>query len=446
MLIDEQTLVEMNWKGLYGEAKSSITAFSNKNGFIRNSFTLTLGTAVSQGIPIILSPILTRLFAPEEFGLLAIVSSITVIISVISTGKYETVIVIARNKRDAVNLVSLSLLLSVTISVLTFLLLLFFSDLLINILNQPRLGKWIFLCPVISLFISVYLCYNEWCIRNSRFVTLAINKVVNASSITLSNVFYGFIKLISGGLVIGEITGRFITALTCIYQVTRKELFEFKVVSKSRMTFLAKKYIDCPKYILPGQFLNTFGSQVIVLLIAAFYGDTEVGYYSMTGLVLYVPATIISTAVRDVFKQRASVEFLEKKNCIEIFKKITITISIFSFFIFGILFLILPDLFSVAFGEKWRIAGEYARILCPMVFISFVSESVFGVFIVAEKMRALLFWQATYFTVNVVSLCAGYYVFKDIKIALLCFMAGKSLVHLFGLYLSYKFAKGEDAN
>ena len=102
------------------EIKSNLAAFSNKNGFIRNSFNLTLGTAISQGIPVILSPVLTRLFSPEDFGLYAIVTSITVIISALSTGKYETVIVIAEDKKDAVNLVSLSLFLSLLISGLSF--------------------------------------------------------------------------------------------------------------------------------------------------------------------------------------------------------------------------------------------------------------------------------------------------------------------------------------
>jgi O-antigen/teichoic acid export membrane protein len=423
------------------EIKSNIAAFSKKAGFIRNSFNLTLGTSVSQGIPIILSPILSRLFTPQEFGLFAIISTITIIINVISTGKYETVIVIAKTRKEAINLVALSLILSFVISLFVLILFSLFSNVLINALHQPNIKYWIFLCPLISLLISVYTCYNEWCIRNSQFVILAYNKVVNSSSISLSNVFFGVFRT-SGGLVLGEILGRTITAIFCIAEVARKKMFQFKDISILRMRILSKKYIDCPKFIMPGQFMNTFGGQAIILLIASFFGDTVVGYYSMTGIVLYVPSTIISTAVRDVFKQRATAEFNIKGNCVDIFKRITITITILSFFVFGILFFILPDLFSFAFGEKWRIAGEYARILCPMVFISFISESVFGIFIIAGKMKAVLFWQATYLSVNVLSLIIGYYLFKDIKMVLLCFMIGKSFVHLYGLYLSYQFAKG----
>jgi O-antigen/teichoic acid export membrane protein len=425
------------------EVKANIIAFSNKGGFIRNSFNLTLGTAISQGIPIILSPVLTRLFTPGEFGLYAIISSITVIISVISTGKYETVIVIARDKRDAVNLIGLSLFLSLCISLITLILLLLFPEVLINALNQPRLANWIFICPLISFFISIYICYNEWCIRKAQFVILAFNKVINSSSISFSNILFGITKLTAGGLILGEVLGRFITAIVCTYHVVKTDLIEFKTISISRMISMAKKFIDCPRFILPGQFLNTFGGQVIVLVIAAFYGDTNVGYYSMTVLVLNAPTGVISTAVRDVFKQRATIEYKLKKNCIVIFKRITLALSVIAFIIFCILFFILPDLFAFAFGEGWRTAGEYARILSPMVLISFVSESVSGVFFIAEKMKAVLYWQATYFIVNVASLVLGYYLFKDIKKALLCFMIGKSLVHLLGLYMSYVFAKGD---
>ena len=309
-------------------------------------------------------------------------------------------------------------------------------------LKQPELKHWILLSPLISFLISIYLCYNEWCIRLSHFKTLSLNKVVNASSISLSNVLFGFLKIPTGGLIFGEVLGRFISALSCIFNVFRTNISEFKAVTLSRISFLSKRYSDCPKYILPGQFLNTLGGQMVVLLITSFFGSSEVGYYSMTILVLYVPSTIISTAVRDVFKQRATAEYNAKKNCYDIFRRITLAISVFSFFIFAVLFVILPDLFQFAFGKEWRIAGEYARILSPMVFISFISESVFGVLIIAEKMKAVLIWQAEYFIVNIGSLLLGYFVFKDIKMALLFFMAGKSLVHLHSLYLSYIYSRG----
>jgi O-antigen/teichoic acid export membrane protein len=433
-------------KNILEEIKFFIAVYSNKSGFVRNSFTLKLGTSVAQGIPILFSPVLTRLFSPEEFGLFAIVSSITAIISVISTGKYETVILIAKNKKDAVNIIAISLIISLLVSLLAIILLFPFSGLIIRLLKQPRLEHWIFVCPIISFFISFYLVYNEWCIRESKFVHLSFNKIINSSAITLSNLLFGISRLTSGGLIFGELSGRFISAVSCVYSALTRDLIAFKQVTWNRMLILLRNYSSAPKYMLPGQLLNTIAGQASVLMLAAFFGDIEVGFYSMTLMVLTVPASLISLTIRDVFRQRANSDFKRDKNCLSIYRKTVKVTTVFSLLIFGFLFVIFPDLFSFVFGQKWRIAGEYARILCPSVMISFVGDSVWGMFIVAEKMKAVLKWQIQYLILTVFSLLIGYYLFKDIKMALICFSAGRSIAYLNSLRMTYSFSKGEPIN
>jgi len=420
----------------------SFSLLSRQNQFVKNSITLSIGTSIAQAIPVLFSPILARLFNPEEFGLLATVSSITAIISVISTGKYETVILISRNKRDAAGLVMLSLLLSLLISFLALIIFFFFNGVIIEILKQPRLEHWIFICPLVSFFISIYSCYNEWCVKYSMFKQLSFNKIINTTSLTLSNLILGLSKVINGGLVIGELLGRFTTALFSVLSVARTDIKSFKRISLSRIKHLAVRYRECPIYILPAQLINTLAAQLIILLISSFFGDTEVGLYSMTAMVLSVPSTIISQAIRDVFRQRANEEYKEKGNALYIYKKTTKFLFLASFLVFGILFIILPDFFAIVFGEKWRVAGEYARILCPTVMISFVAESVSGMFIIAEKMFANLVWQIVYFVVTVISLLIGYLLFKDMKFVMIFYSVGRSLVYILNISMSYRFAKG----
>jgi O-antigen/teichoic acid export membrane protein len=416
---------------------------SVRNSFVRNFFTLTSGTLVAQALPVLFSPILTRLFSPDEFGLLAIITSITAILSVISTGKYETAILIAKNQKDAATLSLVSLIISFLISVLTLIIFYFFSNTIITILNQPRLEYWIYFCPLVSFLISIYQIYNEWCIKKSQFFNLSLNKILNTGSITLSNLTFGLLKVLNGGLIFGEVIGRFITAIISVYKVLKFDLFIFKSISIPDIILILKKNIDCPKFVLPAQLINTIGGQIIVLMIASFYGETELGFFSMTVLVLSVPASVVSLAVRDVFRQRANEDYNKNQNCIIIFNKTVKVISGISILIFGVLFFILPDLFTFVFGAEWRIAGEYAQILSPMVMISFVSESVIGMFIIAKKMKALFIWQLVYAGVNAGSMLIGYLFFSEIKIALIFYVIGKSLVHLLSLIMSYRFAIGK---
>ncbi len=42
--------------------------FFPKNEFAKNVLTLITGTTTAQTIPIIISPLLTRIYSPEDFG------------------------------------------------------------------------------------------------------------------------------------------------------------------------------------------------------------------------------------------------------------------------------------------------------------------------------------------------------------------------------------------
>ena len=54
-----------------------------------NVLTLMTGTVIAQAIPTAIVPILTRVFTPRDFGLLALYGSIVSILSVVVTGCYE---------------------------------------------------------------------------------------------------------------------------------------------------------------------------------------------------------------------------------------------------------------------------------------------------------------------------------------------------------------------
>ena len=84
----------------------------------KNILTLMSGTVLAQAIPIAITPILSRIYTEEDFGILAIYVSIATIVSVIATGRYEMAILLPREDEDAINIAALSMLI---VSLFTFL-------------------------------------------------------------------------------------------------------------------------------------------------------------------------------------------------------------------------------------------------------------------------------------------------------------------------------------
>ena len=81
-----------------------LTKLKPKSEFTRNVLTLMTGTTIAQAIPIAISPILTRLYTPKDFGVLALFVAITSIFGSIANGRYELAIMLPKKDEDAINI------------------------------------------------------------------------------------------------------------------------------------------------------------------------------------------------------------------------------------------------------------------------------------------------------------------------------------------------------
>ena len=279
--------------------------------------------------------------------------------------------------------------------------------------------------------------------KNKYFINLSINKITNTSSITFSKALFGFAKIFSGGLIFGEFLGRSITALVCLIFAFKKDKEFFFMPKFNELKTLAKKYIIAPKFLLPSQAINTIGGQLPVLLMAAFFSIQDIGYFSMALAILSLPASLVSLAVRDAFRKKAYDIFSETGNCFGLYRDTLFVMAILSFLGFSVFYFLAPQLFSIVLGKDWIIAGEYARILVPIVAVSFVSETGSAMFIIGDKMKELLFWQISYFLLTVVPLLIGIIIFNNFKDTLICFMIGRTISHILSFIITSRIANGK---
>lgn len=429
----------------YLKNKSKLFNFKSyyRNNFLKNTLILSSGSVIAQTFPIIFYPILARIYTPDDFGVLATLTSISAILVVLSSLKYESSILIAKNKLNAVNIIGLIIALALVVLTISTIILFLFFDQISFLMNVPNLLKYLYLPPLSAFAIVIYKCYNEWCVRNKYFVPLSVNKIINTSSNTLGKYLLGFLQFSTNGLIFGDLIGRFIAAFASIYYSIKKDKNIFFQISYSNMISMAKKHIDFPKFLFPGQLIDTLNTQLPVFVIASFFFSKEVGYYSMAMVLLSLPASLISSSIMDVFRQRAQDEWTNNGNCHFIYKKVIKTVFVFLVPVFVSLSLSLPFLFQLFLGEKWVISGNYAQILLPNVCVLFLFQIVSGVFIIANKLKVLFIWQIFSLTITSFSLIIGCYYFKDIKLTLICFVIARVIANLIRLFLTYKYSKGK---
>lgn len=411
-----------------------------QSAYARNVLTLMTGTTLAQAIPIAISPILTRLYSPEEFGRFALYMAVAMIASVLVTGRYELAILLPRHDRDALHITALAMALSVTISVVLLLIVIFLAQPIAALLGDAALAPWLYWVPASTLLLGLYQSLNYWSNRKAQYKRLAISRTVQSTGVALAQMTSGYAGSGAVGLVGGQITGQVLATSVLARLIWREDRQQIRALRPTRSLALAKKYINFPKYLIVAHGFNTASGQMPVLLLSALFSTTVAGFFTLTQRVMAAPMALVAGALGDVFRQEASQAYIHQGQCKAIYQKTFKRLLLISVVPFIVFFFVAPALFAWVFGEQWRVAGGYAQILTPKFFFDFVVGPLSAMFMVAEKQRLDLLWQIGLVLVGAGSFYFGYY-FSDVKLALIAYTASHCCMQVINLLMSYEFSK-----
>lgn len=377
-----------------------------KSEFVRNASILTIGSVIAQLLPFVVYPLIGRLYTPEQAAVLAAYTSLVSIIQVVSTGKYEGAILLAKNDVDAANLAVLALTICGMLCVLVSIPILFCPG-AVNSLLKTDLGVLLYIVPISVFSISTFEVYNEWCVRNKYYKKLAVNKISNAFTVNGGKVGAAYTIFHQVGLVVGDVAGRFATCIICFTRAWVTDKAVFRQVTKNGLRNGSKEFARFPKYIVPGQLLNTLGASLPILIMGGYFAGEDIGLFSMALSIMYVPISVVGRSIRDVFRKKvrdtqdtdASVRSFMSK----MFGKIVI-VSILAALS---LVWFLPLVFSFFLGDNWLLSGEYAQILTPLIVVNFISTCLDGVLLVAKKYKQIFWWQFLFCLCSILPILIG---------------------------------------
>lgn len=360
-----------------------------KSEFAKNVLTLMTGTTIAQAIPIAVTPILTRIYTPEDFGIFALFLAITAITGAIANAQYEKAIVLPEKDEDALSLLSLSVIISTIFSVLLLVLVLLFKNKFALSFGDEKIGGWLFLVPISTFLIGLFNALSFFNIRKKKFKNVSTSLVTKSTSLTLTQTLLGSIISSPLGLILGQIVSNF-SGNTVLYKTVKEENKNF-TFSKIEVKKQAKLYKKFPQFSLPSIFLNSINLNLINFIITAIASTVTLGFYSLSQRILGVPSRVIGTSFSQVYFQKASEEYKSKGNTNLVFRRTLKKLMLISVPIFLVLFIFAEPLFEFAFGDQWRIAGTYTKILIPLALARFVSSSLSVTLSVHQKQQFSLY-------------------------------------------------------
>ncbi|WP_067729063.1 lipopolysaccharide biosynthesis protein [Oceanobacillus damuensis] len=420
-------------------------ANKKKNEFNSNVMKLLTGASIAQAIPIATSPILTRLYSPEDFGVVAIFLAITGIFGTIANGRYELAIVIPKDKRDSINLVALSISVSLSLSVLLLLLILIFQNEILILLGNEEIKFWLYFIPVVIFFSGLFNALNYLNTKYKNFGLISKVKIIKSTSLVTVQIFFGFIKAGASGLIIGQIVSHMFTNFT----LAKNILTDKKLISNinfKKMKKLAWEYKKFPLLTVWGTLFSVLTRQTINIFISILYTASAVGYYSLVQRTIGLPSTIIGQSVGQVFFQQASQERNEIGNAKKVYISTLIKMLVISIPIFTFLYLFIEEIIVFVFSEEWRVAGTYAKYLIPLFLLRFIASPLTLISIIFGKQIVDLLWQLSLLVFSILAFVLAYFYNLSITNYLLLYSVFLGMHYLIIIIINYYIARNKTSD
>ncbi|HEX3010914.1 MAG TPA: oligosaccharide flippase family protein [Syntrophomonadaceae bacterium] len=388
--------------------KELLTRRLPEGSFLRNVATLMTGTVLAQALTVLTSPLLTRIYSPDNYGILSLFISIMAVLAIIAGWRYELAIVLPEKDEDAANLLVLSILIAFGMGILTLIAVAVFHQQAARLLNAPELDSWLWLLPISLFLAGLFQAFNYWSTRRKQFGRLAVRQITQSTVTVASQITAGLVtQPVAGGLIGGSVLGQLAATSRLGWQIAVedgrliREKFKIGEIKK-----LAVNYKNFPIYSSWSALLNSLSAMLPSLMLGYFFNTAVVGYYALGQKILSLPMGVVGNSIAQVFFPRAADAQREgnlSQLAMNTFNKL-LNLGLVPILLIS---LVAPDLFSFIFGSKWLAAGQYVRWLSPWFLFVFIASPISTLYDVLGRQRDGLIFNTLLLISRIVVLWLG---------------------------------------
>ncbi|MBO4361402.1 MAG: oligosaccharide flippase family protein, partial [Paludibacteraceae bacterium] len=325
-----------------------------RSDIVKNAGKLLSANVVAQAVALLIYPFLTRIYAPEDFGLLSFFLNIGNLIILVSTMEYQYAVLLAKEHRHAVAAVRLSALLSVAWLVVLCLLLPF----------REHFAAWfhieentdcLWLLPLFVAGGAWWNILNMYLTRKKAFGRLSGYKLANGLLAPAGKLAFGFLGATSFGLIIATVIASLCSLLLTIGTRLGRWWKNLWQADQAAMREVAVEYKKFPLFSLPRALVNTLGIAVLPLVLTPAFGLKELGFFSMAVTLAFTPISLIVNSFQQVLFQKVTEKVNGRQSVLPALRQFTLRTLLVVAPFFVLLYFPLPWLTGWLLGDEWLV-------------------------------------------------------------------------------------------
>ena len=413
--------------------------FTNKLSKFRKDLGVSMiGSIISFVISLGLTPLMTRLYEPSDYGIFALVNNSATFIATFFLlslpGAFSIEPFINRRVqllKAVLHLAVFSFLLSIIIVIIIYMYRYIFN-------GQDETEWFLLLFPFLIFAISIQKIGQSLAVANEAFSNIAIARILHPLTAKTFSIFASMITFSSAlYLIIFEALGYLIQSFFMLK--ARKEPLKIlpSLFIKPNLILIRgvmNRYRDFVSYFHLSNMILLAYLMFITIIISLNYSTTETGLFTLANSMTNLPVQLISLATASVVYQKLIKIYKEEESTL--FKsvlKLLLIYMLLGIIPYLIIFIFGSELFGFVFGKEWTESGIIASTLAFSVYLQFVIMPIASIFIVTRQLKLkfwidLVFLPSTIVMIYIVSLNVS---FQNTIVVLAFLMALYSLVTLF---------------
>lgn len=355
--------------------RSRLDKLLPSGSFLRNVTILVGGTAFAQGLMVLGLPILTRLYTPDAFSLLAVYTAIIALVTVISSLRYNLAIPLPKKDVDGLALLAVSLIAAFFVTLLCAVPVIFKPDWVAAQLGRPDLQPYLWMIPFGIFIASAYNALQYWASRKKLFALITRTRMTRAIGGIGTQIGFGAVYGTPFGLIFGHMIYGGLGMIELLRSLLKNDRHLFKSFSLKRITTQARIHRRFPIYSVPASLLDTASNELPIILIASIVVGPEAGFIFLARRVVGLPMSLIGSSVSQVYLSEAPQKLRDG------------TLSAFTLRTMWALLktgapalillgLISPIVFPLIFGQEWARSGWLVAWMTPWFILQFAVSPV----------------------------------------------------------------------
>lgn len=352
--------------------------------FVRHVLVLLSGTMMAQGIVTLSIPIVTRLYDPAAFSVLAGFASVLSMVTAVACLRFNVAIPLPEHEGEAASLLVLSVVSATVLSLLTYGLLIWtpFRDL--EVIASRGLDAYVWLLGIAIWLSGTYMAFQSWAARRKAFKRIAKTKVTRAGWSVATQIGIGAINPVPLGLLLGHTVLHGFGFLALALYAWRDDKADLMSVTRAKIATAVRGYWRYPVFSTPEALLNAAGTNLPVLIIVAHAAPAEAGFLFLAMKMMGLPMMLVGRSVTQVYVSEAGQRLRDGT-----LPRFTLD-AMWSLAKLGAIPFVLvgvaaPFLAEAALGEGWGRTGILLAWMVPWFFLQFVASPISVVLLITSQ-------------------------------------------------------------